>query len=113
MDIKCKKSITVVSLLLLLSACASKPEDDPAYISPTFYQGYNCKQLKLEQKRVSQKIDVAIQTDGTTQVLNAAVTAFAISQGYGVSSGQGNVELRRLKNQMDVLDQTLIQKECL
>lgn len=98
--------------LMLITACASSPESDPAYISPAQYENYNCKQIHAEIRRVTKKIDVAVQTDGTTQALDAAVTIFAISQGYGVGGGNGNVELRRLKNQYDVLEQTAILKEC-
>jgi hypothetical protein len=111
---KAASNIISIATILLVSGCASEPqtaESDPAYISPAQYKDYDCKQIGAEMRRVSKKIDVATQTDGTTQVLNAAVTAFAISRGMGVSGDDG-VQMRRLKNQYDVLEETAIQKKC-
>lgn len=108
-----KASLQTLSIIaaLFVAGCTTAPEADPAYVSVTQYQDYNCKQLRAEMQRVSKKIEVSMQTEATTQVLNAAVTAFAISRGYGVSA-RDNVEMRRLKNQYDVLEQTSIQKQC-
>lgn len=110
-----KHSNFTLSLLLSVSVglagCATTPESDPAYVSPMQYQDYNCKQIKAEMRRVSGKIEQAAQTNQTGQVLDAAMTVFAISQGYGVYS-EDNPEYRRLQNQYDVLEQTAIQKEC-
>lgn len=110
-----KYSNFILSSLLTVSVglagCATAPESDPAYVSPLQYQDYNCKQIKAEMRRVSGKIEQAAKTDQTGQVLDAALTVFAISQGYGVYS-EDNPEYRRLQNQYDVLEQTAIQKEC-
>jgi hypothetical protein len=103
--------INAAFLTILLSACATGPESDPAYVSPTQYQDYNCKQIRAEMKRISGKLEQASQSDGTNQVLSAAVTAFAISRGYGFSD-DGNAPIKRLHNQYDVLEQTAIQKSC-
>ena len=94
-----------------LAGCTTAPESDPAYVSPLQYQDYNCKQIKAEMRRISGKIEQAAQANQTGQVLDAALTVFAISQGYGVYS-EDNPEYRRLQNQYDVLEQTAIQKEC-
>lgn len=110
-----KYSNFILSSLLTVSVglagCATAPESDPAYVSPLQYQDYNCKQIKAEMRRVSGKIEQAAKTDQTGQVLDAALTVFAISQGYGVYN-EDNPEYRRLQNQYDVLEQTAIQKEC-
>lgn len=100
-------------ILLSLSGCATAPEADPSYVSPTHYQDYNCKQLKAELYRVSGKLEQASQANATGQVLGTALAAFAISQGYAIyDDGNGDVEYRRLSNQYDVLEQTAIQKDC-
>ncbi|MBI1328117.1 MAG: hypothetical protein GC136_10825 [Alphaproteobacteria bacterium] len=98
--------------LLLLAACETAPESDPSYISPTHYQNYNCNQISAEMQRVSTKLEQATSVDSTNQMLGAAVAIFAISKGRGISGGGENVELKRLRNQYDVLEQTAIQKEC-
>lgn len=94
-----------------LAGCTTTPESDPAYVAPLQYQDYNCKQVRAEMRRVSGKIEQAAQANQTGQVLDAALTVFAISQGYGVSR-EDNPDYRRLQNQYEVLEQTAIKKEC-
>lgn len=103
--------ILMGALAIGLTACATSPQSDPAYVSPTQYQGYNCKQISAEMQRVSTKQEQANQGAQANAVLNTALTAFAISQGYGVSQDD-NSSVRRLNNQYEVLEQTAIQKEC-
>ena len=108
------KTLSIIFLLITLSGCSSSPESDPAYVSPTQYLGYNCNQIGAEMKRVSAKIEQANETQGdktAEMVLNTALSAYAISRGYGVGSSDDSA-YRRLINQYDVLEQTAIQKEC-
>lgn len=107
-----KRILFLFPCAILLQSCSSGPTKDPTYISPIHYQSYDCKQISMEMDRVSKKIDVKTQTEAAPQVLNTALAAFAISQGYGVYGEEENVELRRLKNQYDVLDETAIRKKC-
>lgn len=99
------------ALIIGLAGCANSPESDPAYVSPNHYANYNCKQISAEMQRISSKLEQAEQANTTGQVLDTALAAFAISQGYGYSSGD-NSAYRRLHNQYEVLEQTSIQKEC-
>lgn len=85
---------------------------DATYVSPTQYENYNCKQINAETLRVSTKIEQAMATDSTNQMLNTVVTVFAISQGYGVDGGADNQELTLLRNKLDVLEETSIRKQC-
>lgn len=110
-------SILTLSFVLALSACASSPENDPAYISPAHYSNYNCSQIAAEMQRVSAKMEQMGQSEqdkAAELVLGTALSAFAISQGYGLSSSesQDEVQYRRLGNQYDVLEQEAIRKEC-
>ena len=100
-----------ITALLILSACAHKPESNPAYISPSHYSDYNCTQISAERNRISTKLDQAGQVNATGQALDTALAAFAISQGYSFKRG-GSEALERLKNQYEVLEQEAIQKEC-
>lgn len=104
-------SIALISAVAL-SSCTTAQESDPAYVSSMQYQGYNCKQISAEMDRISKKIDQQTQNDSTNQILGAAITALAISKGYSIDNNNDNIELRRLKNQYSVLEQTSIQKEC-
>lgn len=99
------------AIALSLSSCVTAPESDPAYVSPLQYQDYNCKQIRAEMRRVSGKMEQASQANATGQVLDAALSVYAISQGYGVYS-EDDPDFRRLQNQYDVLEQTAIKKEC-
>lgn len=107
------KSFLIVVFSLGLAACASNdPTKDPAYISPTQYQSYNCKQLNAEMKRVSIRRE-QIMVDGKDgEFFDTAVKVFAISQGYSVGETGRELETRRLRNQYDLLEQMLIEKEC-
>ena len=99
-------------LILALTACGTTTAaNDPAYIAPTQYDDYSCKQIRAEMRLVSSKIDQMNTTDGTTQVLNTALSAFAISQGYGVNQVDDTAS-RRLQNEYDVLQETSIKKNC-
>jgi hypothetical protein len=106
-----KKTILSGCIIIGLAGCSTSPESDPAYVSPTHYSNYNCKQISAEMQRVSGKLEQTEQANATGQVLGTALAAYAISQGYGFSSGDNSPQ-RRLLNQYDVLEQTAIQKEC-
>jgi hypothetical protein len=98
-------------LIIGLAGCSTSPESDPAYVSPAHYSNYNCNQISAEMQRVSAKLEQMAEGQATGQVLNTALAAYAISQGYGFSGGN-DTAYRRLYNQYDVLEQTSIQKEC-
>lgn len=108
-------TIPICMMTIILSACVTKPENDPAYVSPTEYQSFSCKQISAEMRRVSTKIEQMTRTDETNQALGAAVVLFAVAKGYSIYGNQDdrkNVDLKRLRNQYDVLDQTSIRKNC-
>ena len=110
-------NITILSgvLIIGLAGCSTSPESDPTYISSNHYADYNCKQISAERQRVSTKLEQMStgKSETADKVLDTALAAFAISQGYGFSNGgDDNVGYRRLYNQYEVLEQTAIQKEC-
>lgn len=109
-------SSLILAACLALSACAEtskNPESDPAYVSEVQYGGYTCRQIHAEMNRVSRHLEAATQANGANQILGAAVAAFAISRGYGISGDDsGDVELRRFRNQYDVLERLSIKKDC-
>lgn len=107
-----KLHLLAAVVLFLLTGCASKLASDPAYVSPSQYSDYNCKQLKLEMQRVSSNLEQAKKDDATGQILGAALRVFAISQGYRLDDSDSKLESRRLQNQYTVLSQALIKKEC-
>jgi hypothetical protein len=110
--------VVVFSFSIVLSACVETQQQaagpDPAYVSETQYLGYSCKQIHAEMNRVSRHMDAQNQAGGSNQILGAAVAAFAISRGYAVGGGDDSddVEIRRLRNQYDVLEQLAIKKDC-
>jgi hypothetical protein len=100
----------------LLAACAStpqKPEDDPAYVSPTQYDTYSCSQMRAEMVRVDGIIEHETQSAKGSELLGTALAAYAISQGRGVQFGDDeSVELRRAKTKYRILDEMMIKKNC-
>lgn len=109
-------NITIISGIMIIGlvGCSTSPESNPDYISPTHYSNYNCKQIEAEKQRVSTKMEQMTTGKNKTadKVLDTALAAFAISQGYGFSNGDNDVAYRRLYNQYEVLEQTAIEKEC-
>lgn len=103
--------LTSLASALLLMACNTAPQTDPAYVSPNHYSDYNCNQISAEMRRVSSKMQQIERENQSGQVLDAALAAYAMSQGYGYSGGD-DTEHRRLVNQYDILEQTAIRKEC-
>lgn len=109
--------ILVSGLIVGMQGCAGGAGSDPSYVSADYYQDYNCKQLSAEKKRVGMKLEQMAtvqeaEPDTTGQVLGAAITAFAIARGYSVRSNSDDDGYRRLYNQYEVIEQTMIQKEC-
>lgn len=106
-------ALLLLSAAAVLGGCATETplQSNPAYVPPSFYESYNCKQLKAEKIRLTSKIEQSRKTDATGQVLTTALFAYAISQGQSVYQ-EDDSELQRLQNQYDVLEQTSIQKEC-
>lgn len=105
----------LLSLLLLvvftLSACSGNSSSS-AYVSPDHYASFNCKQIDAESKRISAKLEQnSTSSSESNQVLNTALTAFAISQGYSFQ-GNDNTQEKRLQNLYEVLEKTKIEKEC-
>jgi len=98
---------------LALASCASNPESDPAYVSPTQYDTYSCAQMRAEMQRVSNEIDSESKSKEASgnQFLQTALNAYAISQGYSFNDEE-SVELRRAKNKYRILDEMMIKKNC-
>lgn len=101
----------ILALPLIVGACASKPESDPAYVSPTQYDTYSCDQMRAEMVRVSSQIDQETKSAESNKVADVALKAFALYQGYGYSDEQ-SVELRRAKAKYQILDEMMIKKNC-
>ena len=108
-----KYSYALLLAPLLITACASKPESDPAYVSPVHYDTYSCNQMRAEMVRVASEIDSETRRkeSATNQVMDTALKAYAIYSGYGFSNEE-SVELRRAKNKYRILDEMMIKKNC-
>ncbi|MDE1153176.1 MAG: hypothetical protein PW788_11630 [Micavibrio sp.] len=111
--------VTALAVMPLLSGCGAGfgPQGDPAYVAPDAFDGYTCNQLHVQMNLTTEKIN---DLDGSQQgkaMLNAAVSAYAASQGYGFdhsgNNAQDDTELRRQKNKYDVLEETAVRKNCL
>ena len=106
--------ITAVGALLLLAACAEKPDAiQPSYVSPTTYDGWSCRQLQAEATRVDNAL-----TRASAQQMKARQndTAGVIFLGLPVSSlSGGNVapQIADLKGKKEVIEQTQIRNNCI
>jgi hypothetical protein len=112
---KALKESAMKKYLLLVCFClnACQTTNEPRYyVSPAEYQSYNCSQLVNEMQRISLKREQLIQAENNSQVLEAALTAFAISRGYGVNQNENVDKLEALNNTYEVLDRMIVKNGC-
>ena len=108
-----KKSILACIALLLAAGCAQKPDAiAPAYVTPTLYESFSCKQLAAEEERLNQAYMTA---SGQQEQARKNDIAGVILLGLPVSSlSGGNVapQIANLKGQKDAVRSTMIKKSC-
>ena len=116
------KLIGSLSLVLLLSACATTPIK-PTYVSPTQYQALNCGQLQAEYNRVQQYLDQGVQPAKRTGMgvgvglgggWGRGGWGFgpSISVNMGQSSNTKRTEISRLMGEQDAVVQAAKFKNC-
>lgn len=112
-DVVMKKQIVSVMALLLVAACAKKPESiEAAYISPTLYNSWSCKQLAEEQARLDHAFK---QASSQQNQARSNDIAGVILLGLPVSSlSGGNVapQIANLKGQKEAIHRNMILKNC-
>ncbi len=103
---------------LVMAGCAQRPDAvSGSYVSSLQYQSYSCDQLAAELARINAR---AAEVAGVQQ---KAATTDAVSLGAGLVlfwpamffmiGGDRAEELARLKGEIEAIEQTAIQKECL
>jgi hypothetical protein len=119
---KCVKLTLGISLLALLSACATTVK--PSYVSPTHYQNLNCQQLQGEYNRIQQYIDNGIEPPKSTGVgvgvglgggwgsRGGWGIAPSVSVNLGQSSNTKRTELALLLGEQEAIVQTAKFKAC-
>lgn len=103
------KKLTALITIIFLTGCQSPQSQALSY--ENMYSDYNCAQTKAEMARVSSKIDQKMMKAPANEVLDTALAAFAISQGYSVGDDTDQ-ELQNLRVQFDTLDRLYIKKGC-
>lgn len=109
--------VSRVLLVMFISGCATRPDKISAsYVSPLQYEGYSCKQIRGELRRVQQKVGVI------TGVQNKEATKDAWAMGLGLVvfwpalffliGSDKKDELSTLKGEYEALEHVAIQKEC-
>ena len=113
-----KKWIVGFSLAVLVSGCATSPDNiTAAYVSPVQYSSYSCPQLREEASRVSSR---AAQVTGAQ---NSKATGDAVAMGVGLvlfwpslffikGDGTTAAEVARLKGEMDAIEQASVKRKC-
>ena len=107
------RTIAIFGLVVLVAACAQKPEDIQAsYISPNTYANLNCGQLRAEAARVDNAYTRAAAAQNKARSND---TAGVILLGLPVSSLSGAnqaAQIGDLKGRQEVLAQTMIERNC-
>jgi hypothetical protein len=113
-------SLAAAAALLSLTAagCASRSENvAAAYVSPTAYSSYNCRELSAEAQRVSGAAATAAGAQDSQATKDAVATTAAIvifwpAAFFVGGDGAQAAELARLKGQMQAIEGASVQKKC-
>jgi hypothetical protein len=114
----CKLAALAASVSLMAAGCASRSEDvGAAYVSPTTYQSYSCKELSLEAQRVSAAAAAAAGAQDSQRTKDAVATTAAVVIFWPAAFFVGGdnaktAELANLKGQMQAIEAASIQKKC-
>lgn len=114
-----KKLVSVAGSILIvgLAACSSTPDKVSAqYVSPLYYQAYDCDQIGMELRRVNRRL---IEVTGAQQK-EADKDAVAMGVGlvlfwpalFFLAGDDHAAELGRLKGEYEALESSAIQKRC-
>jgi len=114
-----KKYLAAVSIAVILSGCASQPEEiGTAYVSPLQYRKYDCDQLSLEAERISartQELYGSLKKTADDDAAQMGVglilfwpTLFFLEGGDDARAQ----EYARLKGERDAIEKESVQKKC-
>jgi hypothetical protein len=112
-------SILAVCSALSLASCAkNSSEISASYVSPLQYQSLTCPQLQEEASRVSSRAMAAMGEQNDKASKDVAITAVGavvfwpallMTNGKG---GASELEVARLKGEMDAIEQASTRKNC-
>ncbi|MBC8157698.1 MAG: hypothetical protein H8E94_00035 [Alphaproteobacteria bacterium] len=118
MRIPTKTIIGAISIAVL-TGCATQPEKlEAAYISPTQYESYSCKQLSAELTRVDRRKDELHASlrklAGNDQAQMAVGMILFWPALFFLEGGDGSeaTEYSRLKGESETIEKVLIRKNC-
>lgn len=109
-----KTYVLLAAAACVMAGCAQKPEAiQSAYVSPSTYQGWNCKQLQSEAVRIDNAL---VRASDQQSKARSNDTVGVIFLGLPVSSlSGGNVapQIADLKGRKEVIEQTQIAQKCI
>jgi len=113
------KKYLVLTSLIILSACASSPDDLMAsYVSPLQYQKYDCGQIEEEagnvERRVSELYGTLDKKAGNDNAQMGVGLVLFWPALFFLEGGDGPeaAEYKRLKGEYDALEKASVQKKC-
>jgi len=100
-------------VVLGISGCAKSPESiAPAYVSPVSYEGWTCRQLGLEHKRLTAALATASEQQRqarTNDIVGVALIGLPVSS---LSGDNIAYQIARLKGEEEVVRKMMIKKNC-
>ena len=106
-----------ITLVVVLTGCATASKDTANYVSPMQYQTYDCGQIGQESLRIQARVaelggrlDQAASNDKT--ITGAGIILFWPALFFLGGTKQQEAEFARLKGENDALHQASIQKKC-
>lgn len=107
-----------VSLSLTAAGCARRSQDvAAAYVSPTAYSSYSCRELSAEAQRVGTAAAAASGAQDSQRTKDvvpttAAVVVFWPAAFFVGGDNTQTAELARLKGQMQAIEGASVQRKC-
>ena len=112
------KCFMVLSALVLVSACAKKPEDiAAAFVSPSMYDRSSCNQLAAERNAVFTALNEATAAQqrargNDTAIVTASILLLPIAGLFAMGGSDYETQIASLRGQMNAIDATYRAKSC-
>lgn len=109
---------TAVLAATMLASCAQRANEVQAtYVSPMTYQGYSCKQIEVEARRVANRAGQIAGVQEQNANRDAAATAAAVILFWPAAffvrgDGTNAAELARLRGELEALEVASNEKNC-
>lgn len=113
-----RKALPFILCVSTLTACASSPDKvSSAYISPTVYEGRNCRELLEERNQIASNVNRLTAAQKKAATTDAVATGVALvlfwpaAFALAATEDQSN-QLAQAKGNYDAINMQMTRKNC-